>query len=47
VRGDVDVLEWLKSYGSGYPSRLSDIFAERHAQKHNEPIATASATTVR
>jgi uncharacterized protein (DUF4415 family) len=25
VRGDADVLEWLKSHGSSYPSRLNDI----------------------
>jgi uncharacterized protein (DUF4415 family) len=26
VRGDADVLEWLKSQGSGYQSRLNGIF---------------------
>jgi uncharacterized protein (DUF4415 family) len=25
VRGDADVLEWLKSQGGGYQSRLNDI----------------------
>jgi uncharacterized protein (DUF4415 family) len=25
VRGDADVLEWLKSQGHGYQSRLKDI----------------------
>jgi uncharacterized protein (DUF4415 family) len=25
VRVDADVLEWLKSQGSGYPSQLNDI----------------------
>jgi uncharacterized protein (DUF4415 family) len=31
VRGDADVLEWLKSQDSGYPSRLNAILLKRHA----------------
>jgi uncharacterized protein (DUF4415 family) len=32
VRVDADVLEWRKSQGSGYPSRLSDSLLKRHAK---------------
>jgi hypothetical protein len=31
MRVDTDVLEWLKSQGSGYPSRLNFILRKRHA----------------
>jgi uncharacterized protein (DUF4415 family) len=31
VRVDADVLEWLKSQGGCYPSRLNGIFAELYS----------------
>jgi uncharacterized protein (DUF4415 family) len=32
VQGDADVLEWLKSQGSGYQSRLNGILLKRRAR---------------
>ena len=47
VRIDADVVQWLKSQGKGYQSRLNDILrtAMLEAANHSSPDNTAYETT--